>query len=83
MFLRLGILLGVLSGVQGSPATAESMALTAPELEATSTVSTTPKPILCRNPCTSNGYCDSKTGKCVCYPGWSGDRCHLCGGKIK
>ena len=36
----------------------------------------------CPNFC-GNGACDERTGLCVCNPGWRGDECHLCGGKIK
>lgn len=36
----------------------------------------------CGGPC-GNGYCDGETAKCVCYPGWRGDGCSVCGGKIK
>ena len=36
----------------------------------------------CPNFC-GNGACDEQTGLCVCSPGWRGDECHLCGGKIK
>ena len=69
-----------------SPSTAETMmaALTSnQERIDQTTVSTTPEPIICRKPCTSNGVCDSKSGECKCNPGWMGDRCHLCGGKVK
>ncbi len=30
-----------------------------------------------------NGFCDEERAECVCYPGWRGDECHLCGGKIR
>jgi len=75
--------------VGASPSTAETMmaALTSNQEretdEESSTLSTTPEPIICRQPCTSNGVCDSKSGECNCNPGWMGDRCHLCGGKVK
>ena len=36
----------------------------------------------CPNFC-GNGACDERTGLCDCSPGWRGDECHLCGGKIK
>jgi hypothetical protein len=45
--------------------------------------STTLEPIICQQPCTSNGVCDSNSGECNCNPGWMGDRCHLRGGKVK
>ena len=49
----------------------------------TTTTSTTVAPSKsCRPPC-SNGVCDTSTGSCVCYPGWRGDQCDLCGGKVK
>ena len=33
---------------------------------------TTPEPIICQQPCTSNGVCDSNSGECKCNPGWMG-----------
>ena len=49
-----------------------------------SVATTTPLPTFpCSKPCTSNGFCDTSSGNCICNPGWTGDRCHLCGGKVK
>ena len=56
----------------------------APNTTSTSTTTTTtvaPSKV-CRPPC-SNGACDSSSGTCTCNPGWRGDQCDLCGGKIK
>ena len=71
--------------VEASPSTAETMmaALTSNQERIETTIATTPEPIICRQPCTSNGVCDSKSGECKCNQGWMGDRCHLCGGKVK
>lgn len=65
-----------------SPATAGTLALTSTGSTEES-VLTTPKPMPCRQLCTANGVCDPGSGRCVCNPGWMGDRCHLCGGKVK
>ena len=49
----------------------------------TTTTTTTVAPSkVCRPPC-SNGVCDSTTGSCICNPGWRGEQCDLCGGKIR
>ena len=71
--------------VEASPSTAETMmaALTSNQERIETPIATTPEPIICHQPCTTNGVCDSKSGECKCNPGWMGDRCHLCGGKIK
>ena len=72
-------------GAEASPSTADTImaALTSNQERVETTVATTPEPIICRQPCTSNGVCDPKSGQCKCNPGWMGDRCHLCGGKVK
>ncbi len=49
----------------------------------TTTTTTTVAPSkVCRPPC-SNGVCDPTTGSCICNPGWRGEQCDLCGGKIR
>ena len=55
--------------VKASPSTAETMmaALTSNQERVETTIATTPEPIICRQPCTSNGICDSKSGECKCW----------------
>ncbi len=36
----------------------------------------------CKKPC-GNGRCDEDKAVCQCYPGWRGDQCDQCGGKVK
>ena len=48
-----------------------------------STTSTTVAPSKTCRPACSNGICDASTGSCVCNPGWRGDQCDLCGGKVR
>eukprot|EP00299_Pterocystis_sp_00344_P018770 c9358_g1_i1.p1 GENE.c9358_g1_i1~~c9358_g1_i1.p1 ORF type:complete len:449 (+),score=126.69 c9358_g1_i1:39-1385(+) len=43
----------------------------------------TPPHAPCPNQCSGNGHCDHVTGKCLCFPGFTGPSCHsarsLCG----
>lgn len=48
-----------------------------------STTSTTVAPSKSCRPACSNGFCDPTTGSCICNPGWRGDQCDLCGGKVR
>jgi hypothetical protein len=70
------------SSSRGASKTAQGSELdgTTPSLEsqAQSLIPTINCPQFC-----GNGRCDPATGLCKCYPGWRGDECHLCGGKIK
>ena len=72
-------ILEILSVLGSSDQDLLKMAFTPPDMA----VTTTPSTFACAKPCTANGHCDKKTGNCVCNPGWTGDRCHLCGGKVK
>ena len=53
------------------------------DVSSTTTTSTTVAPSKVCRPSCSNGICDTSTGTCVCNPGWRGDQCDLCGGKVK
>jgi len=43
---------------------------------------TTPPPSKCARFC-GHGHCDEESGECICDPGWRGDGCHQCGGKVR